>query len=151
MKTLCIVPCGVSKIWDREPKRGPTAARYVYTGSFASKCRQYAEKFHPGHWCILSAKHGFLRPDDFVPGPYNVTFKDSKTKAISKEKLNQQAANMGLLSYDQIVVLGGKQYSDRVIQIFTNHKISLPLQGCRGIGYMMQRLHEAVTSGREPK
>jgi len=42
MKTLCIVPCGNWKIWDKNPKAGPTKAEYVYIGPFAKKRRVYA-------------------------------------------------------------------------------------------------------------
>jgi hypothetical protein len=47
MKTLCIVPCGKTKIWDKNPNAGPTKAEYVYVGSFAKKCREYATTFYP--------------------------------------------------------------------------------------------------------
>jgi len=47
MKTLCIVPCGKAKIWDKNPKAGPTMAKQVYTGPFAKKCQEYAELYYP--------------------------------------------------------------------------------------------------------
>lgn len=74
--TLCIVPCGKEKIWDREPGREPTPAHLVYIGSFASGARAYAEHFHPESWVVLSAMYGFLHPNDLVPGPYDVTLID---------------------------------------------------------------------------
>lgn len=90
MKTLCIAPCGSKKIWDKDSNAGPTAAKNVYIGPFANKCREYAEKFHPSSWCILSAKHGFLFPDDKIPGPYNVSFNDKKTKPVNIDQLSTQ-------------------------------------------------------------
>jgi len=62
MRTLCVIPCGKTKIWDKKPDAGSTNARDVYIGPFAKKCREYAEKFYSTSWCILSAKHGFLFP-----------------------------------------------------------------------------------------
>ena len=62
MKTLCIVSCGNRKIWDKNPKAGPTKAECVYIGPFAKKCREYALRFYPSSWYILSAKYGFLFP-----------------------------------------------------------------------------------------
>jgi len=44
MKTLCIVPCGVEKKWDRNPNAGPNKARYVYIGPFSKKRREYAQR-----------------------------------------------------------------------------------------------------------
>ena len=73
MNTLCVTPCGSKKIRDIFPEAGPTPARDVYIGPFAQKCQQYAQGFYPLEWCILSAKYGFLFPDDIVPGPYNVS------------------------------------------------------------------------------
>ncbi|GGM16688.1 DUF6884 domain-containing protein [Deinococcus aerophilus] len=72
--TLVIVPCGASKIWARQPDLGAVMAKDAYTGPPFVLHRQYAERFGDA-WMILSAKYGFLAPDDFLPGPYEVTFK----------------------------------------------------------------------------
>ena len=87
MKTLCIVPCGNRKIWDKNPKAGPTKAECVYIGPFAKKCREYAMRFYPSSWYILSAKYGFLFPDELVTGPYNESFNDRKTNPITTKEL----------------------------------------------------------------
>ena len=71
IKVLCIIPCGNRKIWDKNPNAGPTRAKDIYIGPFAKKRKEYAEKFYLSSWCILSAKYGFLFPDDIVPGSYN--------------------------------------------------------------------------------
>jgi len=109
MKPLCIVSCGSRKIWDTNPNAGAAKAKYVYIGPFAKKCREYAERFYPSSWCILSAKHGFLFPDDIVPGPYNVSFNDKKTNPITIKELSVQKSEKGLDAYDRIIVLGGKK------------------------------------------
>ena len=110
MRTLCVVPCGKAKIWDKYPKAGPREAREVYTGSFAKKCREYAERFYGEEYVILSAKYGFLRPDEVIEGTYNVSFNDPKSKPIGVRALKEQAREKGLLGYERIVVLGGKNY-----------------------------------------
>lgn len=97
MKTLCIVPCGKKKIWEKNPKAGPTKAKNVYIGPFAKKCREYAEKFYPYSWCILSAKYGFLFPNDVVLGPYNVSFNDRKTNPITTKELSAQVIEKDLI------------------------------------------------------
>jgi len=148
VNTLCIVPCGSKKIWGKRPQAGPTPARNVYTGPFAGKCREYAETFHPASWCILSAKYGFLFPDEVVPGPYEVTFNDRETCPISEVQLASQADSKGLGRYDRIVVLGGRNYVGLVREVFRGKAICTPLSDCRGIGYMMGKLNEAIRVGR---
>lgn len=143
---LCIVPCGKAKIWDKHPSAGPTPARDVYTGSFASLCRRYASTFFED-WVILSAKHGFLLPNDLVPGPYNVSFSKPGNKTISTDALREQAERKDLLKYSEITVVGGKAYNDRAQAVFRNHKLAFPLDGCRGIGQMNARLKRALTEG----
>jgi len=147
MKTLCIVPCGKRKIWDKDPTAGPTPARRVYIGPFARKCREYAERFYPSSWCILSAKYGFLFPEDIVPGNYNATFKDKKTNPITLEELSVQLREKHLDVYYRTIVLGGKEYVDMVKRLFPGKHIHSPLQSYKGIGHMMGALNEALRKG----
>ncbi|MDO8725995.1 MAG: hypothetical protein Q7J35_08005 [Candidatus Methanoperedens sp.] len=147
MKTLCIISCGNRKIWDKNPAAGPTKARFVYIGPFATKCRQYAERFYPSSWCILSAKYGILFPDDIVPGPYNVSFNDRKTAPITNERLSAHALKKGLKVYDEIVVLGGKNYVTMVSTVFPEKNIIAPLRKCKGFGYMMGFLKNSINKG----
>ena len=148
MKSICIVPCGSQKIWDKNPKAGPTKAREVYIGPFAKKCRRYAEKFHTGSWCILSAKYGFLFPNDIVSGPYNVSFNKPTQDTITSEELKKQASKKKMREYKKVVILGGKNYANIIKQIFPDKKIHTPLSGCKGIGYMMGMLNDAILSGK---
>lgn len=148
MNTLCIVPCGSAKIWDKDQNAGPKKARDVYTGSFASKCRQYAEKFYPSAWCILSAKHGFLFPDYIVPGPYNVSFNDKSTNPITLAELISQKRDKGLDVYEKIIVLGGKNYREIIKNAFTGKDILCPLEGNKNIMQMMKALNSSVKTGK---
>jgi hypothetical protein len=147
MNTLCIVPCGNRKIWDKNPNTGHTKARYVYIGPFAKKCREYAEIFYPFSWCILSAKYGILYPDDIVPSPYNVSFNNKKTNPITVEGLSVQILERGMDKYNDIVVLGGKNYVKIINAVFLTKEIRTPLSDCKGIGYMMGLLDGAIKSG----
>lgn len=147
MRTLCIVPCGNRKIWDKNPKAGPTKAEHVYIGPFAKKCREYAMRFYPSSWCILSAKYGFLFPNDIVPYPYNVSFKDKRTNPTTVRELSFQVAKKGLDKYGRIVVLGGKDYAKIVKEAFPKKEIYAPLSDCKGIGYMMGKLNDAIERG----
>ncbi len=148
MKTLCVVPCGYEKIWKKHPDAGPTRARDVYTGVFARKCQQYAIKFYPESYCILSAKYGFLWPDNIIPGPYDVTFKKQSTNPIPLHELKKNVIQKGLLEYDEIVVIAGRDYVQKVVQVFADKKVHIPLKGCRGFGDMMGRLKRAIVDGK---
>ena len=146
MKTLCIVPCGKRKIWDKFPDAGPQEAQAVYIGPYVSKCIQYAQIFYPNSWRILSAKFGFLLPIDIVPCSYNITFKDKRTRPISKYELFSQIQDKGLYKYDKIIVLGGKTYAERIDYLFEQKTILKPLFGCR-IGEALRKLNEALSTG----
>jgi len=147
MKTLCIVPCGKAKIWDKRPDAGPTPAKDVYTGPFATMCRRYALRFHSADWCIISAKYGFLQPDDRVPGRYEVTFNRKSTQPISVEDMVEQAKKTGLLSYDRVVCVAGSAYVDRCRRVFGESIVVETLSGCRSQGAMMQKLKQAILAG----
>ncbi|MGZ4113230.1 MAG: DUF6884 domain-containing protein [Tumebacillaceae bacterium] len=149
-KRLCITPCGAKKIWDKAPLAGPTIAKDVYIGAFANACQAYAERYFT-HWMILSAKHGFLWPSDVLESNYDVAFNSPSELVISRESLRQQIAVKGLDQFDEIVVLGGKKYARVVRDLFAQppHTLCFPLDGCKGIGYMLQRLNESVRSGVE--
>jgi hypothetical protein len=149
MKTLCIVPCGSKKIWDKDSNAGPTRAKEVYIGPFAKKCREYAEKFYPFEWCILSAKYGFLFPEDKIPGPYNVSFNDKNTKPINIEKLSKQMRKKKLDKYEKIITLGGKNYTHIVSQVFPSKSVTNPLENCKGIGFMMGLLTNSIKNNKQ--
>ncbi len=146
---LCIVPCGSMKIWRRCPYAGPTKARDAYIGSFARTCIEYAERFYPNSYVILSAKYGFLFPDEIIPEDYNVTFNDPKTNPITVEELRKQAVEKGLMKYDEIVVVAGSNYVNIVKRVFPDKKIIAPLRGLGGMGSMISAMKKAIREGRE--
>jgi len=144
MKTICIVPCGNKKIWDVSPNAGPTAAKNVYVGSFASKCQEYARLFYPDNYFILSAKYGFLRPEEIIPNKYNVTFKKHSTNPITIPELILVAQQKGLFNADRIIVIAGQNYVQIIRSVFPTKEIVEPLLGCKGNGYMMQKINKAL-------
>ena len=147
MSILCIVPCSAKKIWDKYPDMGTVRARDAYVGPLTKMAIEYAEKFHRNSWVILSAKYGFLRPNDIVPGPYNVTFKKKSTNPIKIEELIRQAREKGLYKYYAIMVLGGKDYVEVVKKVFQDKKIINPLKGLK-YGEKVKKLKEALLSGK---
>lgn len=146
---LCVVPCGSLKIWSKNPNAGPTKARDVYVGQFAKTCIEYAEKFYPNSYVILSAKYGFLFPDELIPEDYNVTFNDPKTNPIGVEELRKQAEEKELTKYDEIVVVAGNNYVNIVKKVFAGKKIATPLKGLGGMGPMISAMKKAIREGRE--
>ncbi|OPA15011.1 DUF6884 domain-containing protein [Bacillus cereus] len=148
MKRLCIIPCGKKKIWDKHSNYGPMEAKDVYISPFGKACQAYASMFFE-NWVILSAKHGFLRPNDIVLKNYDLAFDSKSDEVISIEKLQKQMVNKSLLQFDEIVLLAGKKHKKVVTKLYPEEMITYPLEGCKGIGYMLQRLKEAVKEEAE--
>lgn len=145
---LVVVPCGRAKVWDRHPKAGPTPACRAYVGGPFTVHRRYAERFGDA-WVILSAKYGFLRPCDLVPGPYNVTFKRRSSRPIDPASLLQQIRDQRLDQFDQVIVLGGADYRARVETAFASTSVQLhcPFAGLP-LGWSLQAANQAVSAGR---
>ncbi|AGE78733.1 TPA: DUF6884 domain-containing protein [Bacillus thuringiensis] len=148
MKRLCIIPCGKKKIWDKHSDYGPMEAKDVYISPFGKACQAYATMFFE-NWVILSAKHGFLRPSDIVLENYDLAFDSKSDEVISIEQLQKQMVDKSLLQFDEIVLLAGKKHKKVVTKLYPEEMITYPLEGCKGIGYMLQRLKEAVKEGEE--
>jgi hypothetical protein len=127
---LVIVPCGKAKIWARHPQAGPVVAADAYVGAPFSVNRRYAERMG-GDWVILSAKYGFLRPADVVPGAYDTTFTRRSTNPIGPVALREQVEQMRLGRYDDVIGLGGKEYRATIDAAFegTKVRLSFPFAG----------------------
>ncbi|UYX55095.1 hypothetical protein M3Y14_13700 [Bacillus thuringiensis] len=148
MKRLCIIPCGKKKIWDKYPDYGEAEAKDVYISPFGKACQAYAAEFFE-NWVILSAKHGFLRPNDIVQENYDLAFDSKSNEIISIKQLQKQMIEKDLLQFDEIVLLAGKKHKKVVTKLYPEEIIAYPLEGCRGIGYMLQRLKGAVEAQQE--
>ncbi|BCC99753.1 hypothetical protein BC30048_2656 [Bacillus cereus] len=148
MKRICIIPCGKKKIWDKHSDYGPMEAKDVYISPFGKACQAYATMFFK-NWVILSAKHGFLRPNDIVLENYDLAFDSKSDEVINIEQLQKQMVDKSLLQFDEIVLLAGKKHKKVVTKLYPEEMITYPLEGCKGIGYMLQRLKEAVKEGEE--
>jgi len=147
LKTLVIVSCGAKKIWDKKPDTGPTPAKDAYTGNLFKLSKRYAQQF-ADKWVVLSAKYGFVDPDFLIPGNYDVSFKLKGSGSVSIEELETQVEKMGLRQFDRVVVLGGKEYANRVVSAFGwGVTVENPLGGL-GIGKMQRKLRQAIDSGR---
>lgn len=144
MATLCILPCGRKKIWDAAPGAGPTPAASAYTGALHKACRRYAEAF-ADRWVVLSAKHGFLLPEDIVPGFYDVGFQHKTGEVVAAGELKRQLRDKGLEAYRDVIVLGGRKFRNVLAPVYDEtYRLRYPLSDCKGIGYMLQKLNAAV-------
>ncbi|MCZ3367375.1 MULTISPECIES: DUF6884 domain-containing protein [Methanobacterium] len=146
MKSLCIIACGKKKIWDENPEKGPVKAENLYTGSFTRKCMQYAKKADFGSWCILSAKYGFLFPDEVVQGQYSECFHNKTSNPITLENLFLQIKSKELDKYEKITILGGNYYTHMMKKLFSEKEVLNPLNGCKGIGHMMKKLNSLINT-----
>jgi len=150
-KCLCIATCGAKKIWSIDPhapKHVP--AKDAYVGPLSKKTIEYAKTFHPENYVILSAKYGFLLPDEKI-SDYDAYC--NKNPIITISELKKQAAEKVvngtvLKDYDEIIVIGGSCYCNWVKEVFGEDKVECPLAGLP-IGKMLQRLKVAMTS-RKP-
>jgi hypothetical protein len=142
-EVLVIAPCGLSKIWDKNPNAGVTPAKDSYTGSPFKVNRQYAERFGT-KWIILSAKYGFILPDFEIPGPYEVTFKRKASNPVSREELRKQVKDQGLDQFPIVIGLGGKEYRLAIADAFQGLSVELnfPFAGLP-IGKAMQATKRA--------
>lgn len=147
-KKLCLLSCGAAKIWDRMPETGAVPARLAYTGAYSVLCREYAETFYNEDWLILSDKHGFLRPDDIVPENYDVSFRRPSAELVSDEVLREQAERLELDAYEEIVMLAGGHYVERIRAALPSAAIATPMRGLR-IGERMQFLRTAIADHRK--
>ena len=148
MTTLVVIPCGQKKIWDSEPKAGPTRAFDAYQGPPFKVNREYAVRFAPKSWVVLSAKYGFISPEFHIPENYNVTFNDPETTPISEQRLAQQVREDGLDRFDTVIVLGSKAYADKVRASFrgTQSRVAAPLEPLKPWppGIRMQAVRRAI-------
>jgi hypothetical protein len=55
------------------------------------------------NWVILSAKYGFLYPEELINEPYNVSFIKPSDKTIGLKALKEQAKQKELCAFNEIV------------------------------------------------
>ena len=129
-----IIPCSKEKIWDLYPKSGSVLARHAYRSSFHRLAQNYVRK-NCDEWFILSAKYGFLAPDDVIDGPYDVTFTRPQDPFISDSELRRQALKIG--TANKIISLCPRLYAQRIEQAFSSEiTLENPLRGVGGWGAM---------------
>jgi hypothetical protein len=123
-------------------------ARLAYTGPPFKVNREYAEHFSE-IWVILSAKYGFLNPEDIIEGPYNVTFKRRSPPPIGHAALRGQVRDQGLDRFDDVIGLGGRDYRAVIEHAFAASRATLhfPFSGMT-LGKSLQAAKQAIANDR---
>ena len=146
---LVIVGCGKSKIWDNDEDHsvGPQRAEDAYTSQCSKLKRQLAER-EGCDWMILSAKYGFIPPDFIIPCAYDVTFNDMSTNPISVPELTQQVADQKLGRYDEIAIIAGIEYINRIREAFQGRIVTIytPFAG-NPFGRQVQMMGQRLSDG----
>lgn len=126
---LGIIPCTKAKIWDMYPNIGPMLAKKVYINPFHALAKKYISQF-TNQWVILSAKYGFLSPDDTLPRTYDITFDRPDDPYITIEALQLQIVSKKLYNYTDIMIICNNRYIDKIRQAFVNYpvKFHVPFQ-----------------------
>jgi len=143
-ETLIIIPCGAQKIWARRPGLGPVPAKDAYTSAAFGLNRRYAETFGSSY-LILSARQGFLNPDDLIED-YNVTFKKASTGPVAVDTLRRQVREMNLDRFELVIGIGGAEYRAAIAGAFADTKVMFPFAGL-SLGLTMRAVKRALESG----
>ena len=108
MKTVCLVSCVGAKLSH------PALARELYTSSWFTKARCYAESRGEA-WFILSAEHGLVAPDRVLE-PYERTL---NTMPVSQRRLwaaeALQALGEIVREGDTVSLIAGHRYREFLI------------------------------------
>ncbi|MFD7012421.1 DUF6884 domain-containing protein [Rhodococcus jostii] len=125
------LPCGARKAAD------PTPAGALYLGIYHRLCQQAALRLTPlDNIRILSGLHGLLDLGTVI-APYEMRL--GEPGSVTVDTVHAQAAAQGLLDAEDVIVLGGRDYSRVVTAGWPHARTSLA--GSRGIGEQQQRLH----------
>ena len=147
-------------MWCREAgRRGACARKDLYTSSYFSLKRRYAEEIGD-FWSILSAEHGLLPPTKEIL-PYETSIDD-----LDEDQRDHLAHSVGMdlidwiadfasqeIEVERVVVLAGRSYLDplRSRDTFSSGispRVDYPLQqgDLGGIGQQMSWLKDRVES-----
>lgn len=126
MKKYALIACSSRKLQVSDIQ-----ARSLYQGTAFRYAVLYAEKYFDGFF-ILSAKYGFLKPDDLISN-YNVCMKDlSRAKRREWTEIVTSELRNTIEKGTEITFLAGKDYWEYVVPLLKNdYKICLPLAKLR--------------------
>lgn len=128
MNRIVILSCGQKKVTK------PTEAYRLYQGSYYKMNLKYALSITSLNCIyILSAKYGLIKSTEII-APYNL--KMGEPGSVTTDKIKQQAASLGILQ-NEVIILGGSLYVNKIREVFMKNKA--PILG-KSMGYAMQLL-----------
>lgn len=124
---LNIVACSRAKIWkDKYLDTKSYPARVAYKGGMFKQATNCFMDFKSKtgvepRWVILSAKYGFIEPDQEISN-YNVSFSspDDKYNIVTDSKLLTQWKEKELERYHVVFLWGGEAYARHVRNVLNN-------------------------------
>ncbi len=81
---------------------------------------------------------------DAIPGPYNVSFKDPRSRPIEIVTLREQVEDRGLRRFDTVIGLGGKEYREVLRLSLAPKLVEFPFAGLS----LFEGLHATKQAGR---
>ncbi|MGW3391919.1 DUF6884 domain-containing protein [Streptomyces cinereoruber] len=139
---VIIVSCGGRKSTTEQP----VPAGEMYCGSYHLALRRAADALTAQDGTvrvlILSALYGFVDLDDLIAF-YDLRMGDDGS--VTGEKLRQQAADLGVLHAD-VIVLGPRAYVEACRAVWP--RLTDVLAGTRGIGEQLAKLADIYTPSR---
>lgn len=124
MSQVCLVACASSK------QHKPASAKDLYISTLFKKSRWLAEKFYD-RWCVLSAKHGVVAPEEII-APYDQTL-NAMSAAERREWAHRvcQQLEARLKPQDEVTFLAGQRYRSGVIEALRErgHCVNDPTAG----------------------
>ena len=124
----------------KKQKGEKVPARELYISPLFKKAWKYAETLNADKIYILSAKYWLLSPETLI-ADYDVTLlkmKKSERQHWANSVFQQMVAENIDLDNDNFVILAGKTYCEHLIERI--HNYTLPYNGKRSIGYILQFL-----------
>jgi hypothetical protein len=148
VKELVIVTC------VKEKRKGRQKAKDLYISDLFKKMKQYAETYDYD-WRIISAKHGLIDPEDIIESYEEESldqFKllkgkqttDLKTKKKALKKIIEVQLEPILNTYNEIILMCGKNYRDVLLPLLKNKKVVNYFKGTKGIGEIKQKLTKDI-------
>ena len=143
---LCLVSCVKTK------KAIAAPARQLYTSDWFRKARQIVERMG-WRWCILSAKHGLVDPDQIIE-PYDKKLDDMKVdhrREWARDVIG--ALEPQLAGVQSVVFFASKPYREFLANELRGRGIAVhvPMHGLRSgeqNQWMMRLLDDDASSGR---
>ena len=144
---LVVVGCASRKVWNNLAIAPDQPAGQAYASPIFKKSRAYAEQLGCA-WVILSAKYGFLQPEEMIRD-YDETFNRHSPGLVDAPTLKRQVKKKGLDRYSEVLVLAGRSYVVRVRAAFegTGARIVEPMKGLR-LGMRLRWLSEKLERGK---